>query len=611
MSGRVPARPLTRPQAQRYEEALRLLGAGQVRRALENARSLLAEAPDAADAHQLHAMCLADAGQAGAADAAFRQAMALAPGNEVVALNYAAWLRRAGRSRDGVEVLRDATPSAQVLALLGLLALDVGDHGLAIDAFERCVAASSDPVRAWHGLGNARQAGGDLEGAAQAFRKAVDLSPEYAPAWVNLGAALRLLGRLEDAIECFARARKLGHAGPAFDDMINGTLMDAGDMRTAYRQAVSLVEAHPDFVGGHDTLARMLWEYGEALDPEAGPFDRFRAAVDAQPGNRELALGYIRLLLSARRPAEALERIRAMKHRHGGDPQSTWLAADALDQLGEHGRAARLFEQLHGVLGGVSTEFLNAHARHAFRSGRPELARECASKALRIDERNQEAWSHLGVVWRLADDPREYWLNDYERLIALVPVEPPAGDGDFLATLESALERLHTAGREPVSQSVRNGSQTSGRLFGRNDRTIMAAESALRAAVESWLASLPEDERHPFLRYRRRSVRMVGSWSVRLWSSGRHSNHIHPEGWLSSAFYVALPPVVDRTGEQAGWIQFGQPLEELGLTLPPRRFVQPRAGHLALFPSYMWHGTVPFDDVAPRLTVAFDAQPAD
>jgi hypothetical protein len=28
-----------------------------------------------------------------------------------------------------------------------------------------------------------------------------------------------------------------------------------------------------------------------------------------------------------------------------------------------------------------------------------------------------------------------------------------------------------------------------------------------------------------------------------------------------------------------------------------------------LFPSYMWHGTVPFDGQAPRLTIAFDLQP--
>jgi hypothetical protein len=81
---------------------------------------------------------------------------------------------------------------------------------------------------------------------------------------------------------------------------------------------------------------------------------------------------------------------------------------------------------------------------------------------------------------------------------------------------------------------------------------------------------------------------------------------------MSSAFYVALPEEM-QDGESAshdGWIQFGQPLEDLGLNLTPRRMIRPRPGCLALFPSYMWHGTVPFTGAETRLTVAFDIQPA-
>ncbi|MFW5927161.1 MAG: putative 2OG-Fe(II) oxygenase, partial [Wenzhouxiangella sp.] len=75
--------------------------------------------------------------------------------------------------------------------------------------------------------------------------------------------------------------------------------------------------------------------------------------------------------------------------------------------------------------------------------------------------------------------------------------------------------------------------------------------------------------------------------------------------------YVWLPPSVrDRDdGDHAGHIQFGQPPVELELGLEPRRIIRPRPGHLALFPSYMWHGTVPFEDDEPRITIAFDMVP--
>src|SRR5690606_26990957 len=100
-----------------------------------------------------------------------------------------------------------------------------------------------------------------------------------------------------------------------------------------------------------------------------------------------------------------------------------------------------------------------------------------------------------------------------------------------LDALAAALEAMHNAGREPVHQSVRGGTQTAGQLFGRDDPLIRATESTLAAAVEDWLATLPTDAGHPFLAAKRPSARFIGSWSVRLASSGRHSNHIHPRGW--------------------------------------------------------------------------------
>jgi len=96
---------------------------------------------------------------------------------------------------------------------------------------------------------------------------------------------------------------------------------------------------------------------------------------------------------------------------------------------------------------------------------------------------------------------------------------------------------------------------------------------------------------------------------VRLNSAGYHTNHMHTAGWMSSALYIALPDEVRAGGDQAGHIQFGVPLLDKDLALPPRRVIRPEVGTLVLFPSYMWHGTIPFHSQQPRLTVAFDLLP--
>jgi hypothetical protein len=94
---------------------------------------------------------------------------------------------------------------------------------------------------------------------------------------------------------------------------------------------------------------------------------------------------------------------------------------------------------------------------------------------------------------------------------------------------------------------------------------------------------------------------------VQLQPGGFHLNHVHPAGWLSSAYYLELPrAAVDREG----WLAFGEP----GRALPGMEadhFVKPEPGLLVLFPSYLWHGTVPFSEGGRRLTAAFDVLPAN
>ncbi len=120
------------------------------------------------------------------------------------------------------------------------------------------------------------------------------------------------------------------------------------------------------------------------------------------------------------------------------------------------------------------------------------------------------------------------------------------------------------------------------------------------------LEELPDDPGHPFLSRKTSALGFATAWSVRLRSNGFHINHFHPKGWLSSALYVDIPDTLD---EAHGALAFGVPDAAFGLDLTPRRIEVPSPGKLVIFPSYLWHGTLPFESDQPRLTVAFDALP--
>jgi len=66
----------------------------------------------------------------------------------------------------------------------------------------------------------------------------------------------------------------------------------------------------------------------------------------------------------------------------------------------------------------------------------------------------------------------------------------------------------------------------------------------------------------------------------------------------------------DATGTlEDGVLTFGQPSIITTPALTAEYVVRPRIGMLVLFPSYIWHGTVPFHSAAVRTTIAFDAVP--
>jgi hypothetical protein len=213
-------------------------------------------------------------------------------------------------------------------------------------------------------------------------------------------------------------------------------------------------------------------------------------------------------------------------------------------------------------------------------------------------------WPYAAIAWRLAGDPRAAWLDDDASFVSVIDLADRIPDLGRLATV---LRGLHRAKNQHLDQSVRGGTQTDGTLFTRVEPAIRALRAVVVEAVADHVARLPaRDPRHPLLGHGRPAKpRFAGSWSVRLAGQGHHANHVHPAGWISSAFYVAVPEEAADAGAQPGWLTLGSPQAELGLHMPPVRTIQPRPGRLVLFPSTMWHGTNPYRS-GERLTVAFD-----
>ncbi|HYN46592.1 MAG TPA: putative 2OG-Fe(II) oxygenase, partial [Allosphingosinicella sp.] len=345
---------------------------------------------------------------------------------------------------------------------------------------------------------------------------------------------------------------------------------------------------------GHATVARLRFASGER--------DRltstYRKALDAMP--REIAIWreMIETLIHAARYDEALAALDAARAAAGASPAFDLQEAVCAAEKGETEKADALFAALRPFEHvGTATRYM----RHLLRAGRPAEASAFAD-AWRGGDPDNFLVPYQSAAWRLTGDPRWQWLEGDERFIGVYDI------GENLPSLDALAERLrglHLSVHHPLDQSLRGGTQTDGPLFSRVEPEIRALREAVVEAVEAYVAQLPPAQAgHPLLLAKRAPIRFSGSWSVRLTGEGFHVNHVHPAGWISSAFYVALPKVAMSGPGHAGWLSLGE-ASELGLDLPPIRLIEPRTGRLVLFPSTMWHGTRPFAE-GERLTAAFD-----
>jgi tetratricopeptide (TPR) repeat protein len=418
----------------------------------------------------------------------------------------------------------------------------------------------------------------------------------------NLGLALRRQRKDAAALEQYDRAqaldpRQAGLAVHRAEALQN--LERHEEALAVYRAALKENAADPEL---HRRYNDLLYR----LDRRDG----YLRSYDEAPDSRALKLGKAFLLAQEKRADEALEIYAGLLRRDPGDRAAALGASGALAVLGRIGEAEAALAPLLARREDVG--LLGRAAEIALIGRDPQKAEAFLTRALAGAPHDQFALAHLGLAWRLMGDAREEALNGYDAHIRVFDLEPPQGFSrmeDFNAELCAWLDRLHPDTREYVNQSLRGGTQTPDHLFAAGHELVDRLERRIAQALDRYIAEMKGRADHPLLARRAAGFRYSGSWSSRLRRCGFHVNHIHPEGWISSCYYVGVPPAAGDAAARQGWIKFGEPAAELGLSW--RRAVQPVPGRLVLFPSYMWHGTIPFEDDAARTTIAFDVIPAE
>ena len=590
---------MTAPQDinQLFQQAENAYQQGEYRKALKLLASVLSQTGPHPGILHLSGLCSKGLGEIDQAIDSLVEAAKLTPQDVQIANNLGNCLLQAGKPEEALQqydkalALQDNFADARLNRAITLHQLERFDDAR-ID-FDQLQRENPDIARLWSARGAMELDSGELIAAEEAYDKALGIDANYPKALAGK-AKVALESGKNNAIDLFEKARAANSDNRFMAIDLAYARLVAGDPDAA-SELRSAVEANPDWIEGQKSLASVIWESGDSENYTA----LFDKTVREHPENDELREALCSVYEGSDDIQNAYETALARPSAMPHNLTITLKTASYASQLGLQSDADELFSALPDDELDVSI----LKAKHAMRYEKFDDAEDILTKLRSEHPENIAVWAFSDLTWRQTKDHRHDWLHGQTGLFSADKLNLSQSE---LREIAAFLRQSHRTNAEPLNQSLRGGTQTKGHLLERPDPLIQKLRNALEEAVDAhWDKLPPADERHPLLRHRDLRPKLKGSWSVRLESEGFHVQHIHPQGLLSSACYLVIPDVPDKTDPHEGWLELGRSAPDFPWNIEPLDRIEPIVGRVALFPSTLFHGTRPFS-AGERITVAFD-----
>ncbi len=245
----------------------------------------------------------------------------------------------------------------------------------------------------------------------------------------------------------------------------------------------------------------------------------------------------------------------------------------------------------------------------------PNAALEAANNCLEIDSYCQNANAYKAIAFSQLQRHSEWnLLYNFDEMIHKSYIQVPKGYDSlqsFNAQLEKDVRNHTTLTWEPLERVTSGGAVTKDILLNPS-KSILAFEKSLRSAIDSYRDNLAYNSEHIFYSRLPKKYRLTLIASI-LKADGKHPPHIHEDSWLSGVYYVRIPSAVNEmSDEREGWLEFGRPDYAVPDEFEPDvTVVKPEEGVALFFPSYFFHGTIPFTGSEERIGIAFDVYPLE
>lgn len=152
-----------------------------------------------------------------------------------------------------------------------------------------------------------------------------------------------------------------------------------------------------------------------------------------------------------------------------------------------------------------------------------------------------------------------------------------------------------------------NGEQSAGNIFLDSVKSFKMLHDILSDQLSQYREKYSHIAENYILNWPENSE--IRGWYIKMKKGGHLNRHMHEDGWVSGTLYLNMPDVI---GLSEGMIEFSLFNDQYPMNSKKElktNILNIIKGDIILFPSSLFHRTIPFNSDDERLCIAFDLKP--
>ncbi len=515
----------------------------------------------------------------------------------------------------------------RVFSNYGIILKDLGNLNEAEISQRKAIELNPNFAEAHSNLGNILKDLGKLKEAEISYSKAVKINPNFANAYFNLGNVLRDLGNLKEAELSYKKAIKIKpHFADAYSHLGN-VLLDLGNLKEAELSTRRAIEINPNFAEAYNNLGNLLKDLGKLKEAELSQRKAIKLNPDFAFAHYNLGislkeLGKLKEAEISQRKAIELNPNFAEAYSHLGnilrdlgkleEAKNKWL------------KAIKLKPSLISPTKEIATQlYLNGEYQLAINYLKENNSDDCQSLYLscllcldREKEFNQKynelsaknicnadmsaIIEHANIIYNKRN--QSFFCNEAIKYVMVEKINEQLFSENHCNQLISYLKTNDIETRPQLL--IHEASQTSGNLFSLEYPFIKSLKKALELKIELYKANYKDSDQGFIKNWPKDFI--LNAWILSMKTGGFIKQHNHRYGWITGSFYLQVPKSFKNN--DAGNISFsyqGPEYPSKGKKFNSTiKKIETR--DICIFPSSLYHQTIPFEGTKERICLVFD-----